>query len=60
MIYRTALGVVFGCRSVRGGAVIGYPRHKLLLRRMANLLLRLLFGVRLNDFTNAFKAYREP
>ena len=34
------------------------PRHKLLLNRMANLFLRLLFGVQLNDFTNAFKAYR--
>ena len=25
---------------------------------MANLFLRLLFRVHLNDFTNAFKAYR--
>ena len=25
---------------------------------MANLFLRVLFGVPLNDFTNAFKAYR--
>src|SRR5258706_3025822 len=46
----------FGSRFVRGGGVIGYPGHKLLLNRMANLFLRLLFGVRLNDFTNAFKA----
>jgi dolichol-phosphate mannosyltransferase len=49
---------VFGSRFVRGGGVIDYPRHKLLLNRMANLFLRLMFGVRLNDFTNAFKAYR--
>ena len=49
---------VFGSRFVRGGGVIDYPRHKLLLNRMANLFLRLLFGVQLNDFTNAFKAYR--
>ena len=49
---------VFGSRFVRGGGVIDYPRHKLLLNRMANLFLRLLFGVPLNDFTNAFKAYR--
>jgi dolichol-phosphate mannosyltransferase len=49
---------VFGSRFVRGGGVIDYPRHKLLLNRMANLFLRLLFGVHLNDFTNAFKAYR--
>jgi dolichol-phosphate mannosyltransferase len=49
---------VFGSRFVRGGGVIDYPRHKLLLNRMANLFLRLLFGVPFNDFTNAFKAYR--
>jgi dolichol-phosphate mannosyltransferase len=49
---------VFGSRFVSGGGVIGYPPHKLLLNRMANLFLRILFGVQLNDFTNAFKAYR--
>jgi dolichol-phosphate mannosyltransferase len=49
---------VFGSRFVRGGGVIDYPRHKLLLNRMANLFLRIMFQVPLNDFTNAFKAYR--
>jgi glycosyltransferase involved in cell wall biosynthesis len=49
---------VFGSRFVRGGGVIDYPAHKLLINRMANLFLRLLFRVPLNDFTNAFKAYR--
>jgi dolichol-phosphate mannosyltransferase len=49
---------VFGSRFVRGGGVIDYPRVKLLLNRMANLFIRLAFGVRLNDTTNAFKAYR--
>jgi dolichol-phosphate mannosyltransferase len=49
---------VFGSRFIRGGAVIDYPFHKLLVNRMANLFLRVLFHVPLNDFTNAFKAYR--
>jgi dolichol-phosphate mannosyltransferase len=49
---------VFGSRFVRGGGVIDYPAHKLLINRMANLFLRLMFHVPLNDFTNAFKAYR--
>jgi dolichol-phosphate mannosyltransferase len=49
---------VFGSRFVRGGGVIDYPPHKLLLNRMANLFLRLIFHAPLNDFTNAFKAYR--
>ena len=49
---------VFGSRFVKHGGVIDYPPHKLLINRLANLFLRILFGVPLNDFTNAFKAYR--
>lgn len=49
---------VFGSRFVRGGGVIDYPWHKLVVNRLANLFLRLMFRVPLNDFTNAFKAYR--
>jgi dolichol-phosphate mannosyltransferase len=49
---------VFGSRFIRGGSVFDYPVHKLMVNRLANLFLRLLFHVPLNDFTNAFKAYR--
>ncbi|AMY11705.1 Undecaprenyl-phosphate 4-deoxy-4-formamido-L-arabinose transferase [Luteitalea pratensis] len=49
---------VFGSRFVRGAKVVDYPRHKLLLNRLANTFIRLLFGLRLNDTTNAFKCYR--
>src|SRR5579862_2835223 len=49
---------VFGSRFIRGGGVIDYPWHKLVINRMANLFLRIMFRVPLNDFTNAFKAYR--
>jgi dolichol-phosphate mannosyltransferase len=49
---------VFGSRFIRGGGVIDYPMFKLVINRLANLFLRLIFRVKLNDFTNAFKAYR--
>jgi dolichol-phosphate mannosyltransferase len=49
---------VFGSRFIKGGGVIDYPVHKLYINRLANLFLRLLFNVPLNDFTNAFKGYR--
>jgi dolichol-phosphate mannosyltransferase len=49
---------VFGSRFLKGGGVIDYPAYKLFVNRLANLFLRLLFNVPLNDFTNAFKAYR--
>lgn len=49
---------VFGSRFVKGGGVIDYPVLKLAINRLANLFIRLMFGIRLNDTTNAFKAYR--
>lgn len=48
----------FGSRFVAGGSVVDYPRVKLFVNRMANLFLKLLFNMKLNDTTNAFKAYR--
>src|SRR5712672_2639896 len=49
---------VFGSRFVKGGGVIDYPKIKLYVNRMANLFIRVLFGLQFNDITNAFKAYR--
>jgi dolichol-phosphate mannosyltransferase len=49
---------VFGSRFIRGSAVVDYPRHKLLLNRLANAFIRVLFGLQFNDITNAFKCYR--
>ena len=49
---------VFGSRFARGGTVIDYPFPKLMLNRLANALIRLLFGLRYDDTTNAFKLYR--
>ena len=48
----------FGSRFIRGGQVRDYPRVKLLVNRLANLFIRVLFRHGLNDTTNAFKAYR--
>jgi len=49
---------VFGSRFMKGGGTIDYPRIKLLINRMANLFIRVMFSHGLNDTTNAFKAYR--
>lgn len=48
---------VFGSRFIRGGSTVDYPIHKLVLNRMANLFIRVLFGLKYNDVTNAFKCY---
>jgi len=49
---------VFGTRWSMGGKVYDYPRHKLFLNRFFNTIVRILFGIKYNDVTNAFKLYR--
>ncbi len=49
---------VFGSRFIKGGRTYDYPLFKLALNRIVNLLIRILFGIRYNDTTNAFKMYR--
>jgi dolichol-phosphate mannosyltransferase len=55
---RAGLEAFGGSRFIEGGKVIDYPGHKLILNRMANSFIRILFRQRFNDFTNAFKLYR--
>jgi dolichol-phosphate mannosyltransferase len=49
---------VFGSRFIKGGRIINYPPHKLLLNRLGNHLIGMLFGLNYNDVTNGFKVYR--
>jgi dolichol-phosphate mannosyltransferase len=55
---RRGVDCVFGSRFVRGAKVVDYPYPKLVLNRLANTFIRLLFGLHYNDVTNAFKLYR--
>lgn len=48
----------FGSRFLPGAKVHGYPRLKLVVNRVANASIRILFRHGYNDTTNAFKAYR--
>jgi len=49
---------VFGSRFSRGGQVVDYPRPKLVLNRLGNWFIQLLFRISCNDISNAFKMYR--
>jgi len=49
---------VFGSRFIKGSKASGYPKLKLILNRMGNKLIQLLFWIKYNDVSNAFKAYR--
>lgn len=48
---------VFGTRFARESQVVDYPGFKLVVNRLANTFIQLLFGLRYNDVTNAFKLY---
>jgi dolichol-phosphate mannosyltransferase len=48
----------FGSRFVHGSRVHDYPQLKLMLNRLANWFIRVIFRHGYNDTTNAFKAYR--
>ncbi len=48
----------FGSRFVHGSVVTDYPRSKLIMNRIVNFCIRMLFRHGYNDTTNAFKAYR--
>lgn len=49
---------VFGSRFIKGARTYDYPKFKFIMNRLANLFIRIIFGIRYNDVTNAFKMYR--
>ena len=51
---------VFGTRFHRDARTVDYPKFKLYVNRAANSFIQMLFGLRYNDVTNAFKLYRRP
>jgi len=50
--------VVYGSRFRPGTTVKDYPLIKLFINRIANYFIMLIFQIKENDVTNAFKAYR--
>lgn len=51
--------IAYGSRFMEGGATEGYPPAKMFANRAFNNVVRLLFGIKHKDITNAFKAYRK-
>ena len=54
-----SVDAVFGSRFIQGSKIIDYPKKKLILNRIFNLITKLLFFSDYNDFTNAFKIYKK-
>ena len=50
-------GLAIGSRYIRGGRIIGWPGHRLLLSSGANVYTRTLLGLRIRDCTSGFRCY---
>ena len=55
---REGYDCVFGSRFIKGSSVQNYPTVKLIVNRIVNRCIQVMFWTRFNDLTNAFKAYR--
>lgn len=53
------LDCVFGSRFIKGSKIIDYPFVKLMINRIANLIIKIVIGIKYNDATNAFKLYKK-
>lgn len=51
--------MVIGSRYVPGGSIEGWPRHRRVLSRSANLFVHALFDIPARDCTSGFRIYRK-
>ncbi len=49
--------MAFGSRYMEGGKVINYPSNKVMVSKLGNLFLRVIFGIKCSDVTNTFKGF---
>jgi dolichol-phosphate mannosyltransferase len=50
-------GLAIGSRYIRGGRIVGWPPHRVLLSSGANVYCRTLLGLRVRDCTSGFRCY---
>lgn len=50
-------GLAIGSRYMRGGEIVGWPFHRLLLSRAANVYCRVLMRLNVRDCTSGFRCY---
>lgn len=50
-------GLAVGSRYMRGGEIVGWPFHRLLLSRAANVYCRTLLRLKVRDCTSGFRCY---
>ena len=58
LMFKTKTDCILGTRFSKKSKVKNYPLFKLLVNRLANNMIRVIFFSKYNDFTNAFKIYK--
>ncbi len=58
ILIKDNLDAVLGSRFISGSKVFDYPKSKLILNRVFNYFVKIIFFSNYNDFTNAFKIYK--
>ena len=56
---KTKVDAVLGSRFMKESKIKDYPFQKLILNRVFNLFVSLIFWNKFNDYTNAFKIYKK-
>ena len=59
LIDKKNVDAILGSRFLKGSIVKDYPIRKLILNRIFNFFVGLLFWNKYNDYTNAFKIYKK-
>ncbi len=59
IIEKKNVDAVLGSRFIKGSKIKDYPFQKLILNRVFNLFVSLIFWNKFNDYTNAFKIYKK-
>ena len=58
LINNSNYDAIFGSRFIKGSKLSGYPIRKLILNRIFNSFVSLIFLNKFNDYTNAFNIYK--
>ena len=59
LINKEDYDAILGSRFLKGSRVLNYPIQKLILNRIFNYFVSLIFWNNYNDYTNAFKIYKK-
>ena len=57
-VLNSGVECAFGSQFIQGSKIYDYPKLKLLMNRIVNIMIKYAFNIKCNDVTNAFKMYK--